>query len=140
MFLVQTIYYSAVNASLTAKDIEQILQSSRKNNAAKQLSGILAFNGQYFLQALEGLRSEVCETLSVIAKDPRHTAIYITSHREIAERDFSGWDMAYVGQSKFNRELMLHFSGHSDFVPSMLSGASSLALLKSLATHAEDIK
>ncbi len=137
MYLVQTIYYSEVSSNLTSHDIEHILQASRRNNVKNNLTGILAFNGQYFLQALEGLRTEVCKTLDVITQDPRHSTLFFTLHREIAERDFAGWDMAYVGQTKFNRERLLRFSGRSDFVPEALSGASSLALLKSLAAGAE---
>lgn len=137
MFLIQTIYFSEISTDITAKDIEKILTSSRKNNAKNNITGLLAFNGKYFLQALEGLRSNVSNCMEMISKDPRHKSLCVMSHREIAERDFSGWDMAYVSQTKFSRELILRYSGNGDFIPNGISAASSLALLKALKALAE---
>ncbi len=137
MFLVQTIYCSKVNTTINHKDIEQILASSSKHNTKRHITGMLAFNGEYFLQALEGSRANVSACLEVIYKDQRHQALCIIQHREIAERDFSAWGMAYAGQSNLSRELLLRYSDNPEFVPSNLSGASALALLKALRTPTE---
>ena len=137
MFLIQSIYYSEVSADFNSKDIEKILASSRKYNVTNNITGLLAFNGKYFLQALEGLRSDVSQCMERISKDPRHKNLCAVYHKEIAERDFSDWNMAYVGQSKFNRELILRYSGRDEFIPSGISAASSLALLKALRASAE---
>ena len=137
MFLIQAIYFSKLNSNINHKDIEQILECSRRNNAKKNITGILAFNGEYFLQALEGSRANVNAVLERIYKDQRHEEICIVHHNEITERDFSDWDMAYAGQDKLRRELILRYSGSSEFIPSCLSGASSLALLKALKMSTE---
>ena len=137
MFLIQIIYSSEVSSDIGPKDIEQILTASRKNNAQKHISGLLAFDGRYFLQALEGLRSEVNQWLETISRDPRHKDLCIMHYREITERDFCDWNMAYVGQSKFNKALIMRFSGNSEFKPKFISGASALALLKALKSEVE---
>lgn len=137
MFLIQTVYYSEVTSPIGPQDIEKILASSRKNNARKNITGILAFNGKFFLQALEGLRTDVAICMETISKDPRHKTLCVMHHTEISERDFSGWDMAYVGQTKFNKELILRYSGNSEFTPSSISGVSALALLKALKASVE---
>lgn len=87
----QLVYIStAVNAPIMA----EILDSSRRNNAANDVTGLLYADGVRFLQALEGPAIDVEATYERIAGDPRHRALVILSRREVATREFGSWAMA----------------------------------------------
>lgn len=48
-----------------------------------------------FLQILEGERRLVEATFARISPDPRHFGVYRLMTRDIENRDFGAWDMAY---------------------------------------------
>ena len=58
MVLVRLLYCSTVNG-IGDKEIEAILDKSRANNALDNITGALIYDGQHFLQILEGGRQNV---------------------------------------------------------------------------------
>jgi len=85
------------------KEIEAILEASRRRNRTLGLTGALTFNEDHFAQVLEGRRREVGEIFARIAGDPRHRNILVIEEGWIVKRDFAQWAMAYVadeGSSK----------------------------------------
>ena len=75
--------------------LDGILAASRRNNAKAGVTGLLLSGGRRFLQVLEGPESQVAATFARIAADPRHFAIVELSRREIKDRQFGNWAMAY---------------------------------------------
>jgi hypothetical protein len=73
---------------LTEADIEAILHSSHCNNTNNYITGLLCFNKQYFIQCLEGARTEVSRTYQRISHDRRHKNIQLLHLEEISARDF----------------------------------------------------
>lgn len=59
MFLVRLVYASQISDHFSADDIESILKKARKNNKKLNVTGLLCFNRKYFLQCLEGSRTNV---------------------------------------------------------------------------------
>ena len=57
--LVRLTYASRASHSVSAELIREILDSSRRNNPANGLTGILCCNADTFLQALEGPRAAI---------------------------------------------------------------------------------
>jgi hypothetical protein len=99
MFLVRLIYASTVNDHLTPADYQSILASSIKNNSEADITGMLACDGRYFLQCLEGSRTAVNRTYSRILNDSRHSNVLLLSYGEISARHFCDWAMGYVALS-----------------------------------------
>ncbi|KOR29925.1 hypothetical protein TI03_00965 [Achromatium sp. WMS1] len=137
MYLTRIIYYSQL-ASDVSKDfiidesiIAEILQASRNNNSKNNITGMLLYSGNYFLQCLEGARSDVNETYNRILRDSRHNNAILLWYGEIAQRDFGIWDMGYVGGAEA-REIIKTYSVGNDFNPHYMSGQSALNLLKAL--------
>jgi hypothetical protein len=73
---------------------DEILRTSRRNNARDGLTGLLYSDGKRFLQALEGPVEKVEAAYSRIKADPRHRAPVILSQRNVASREFGPWEMA----------------------------------------------
>ncbi|KOR32483.1 hypothetical protein TI05_06985 [Achromatium sp. WMS3] len=137
MYLTRIIYCSEL-ASEANKDfiinediISNILAVSRRNNAINNISGMLLYSGNYFLQCLEGSRLDVNKTYNRILLDPRHNNAILLEYGEIIQRDFSAWNMGYAGGIDI-KEIIQAYSVGSDFSPYYMSGKSALNLLKAL--------
>ena len=89
------LYISTARSLLAAEELEEILRTSRKNNARVGVTGLLVVGGRRFLQALEGERALVQETYERIRLDPRHFAFVTLSDQEISQREFANWFMGY---------------------------------------------
>ncbi len=79
-----------------ALDIDQIIKTSRRNNARVGVTGFLMFDGEYFAQALEGTRSAVTHTYNRIAGDLRHVNMHLISCLDVNERLFPDWSMGLL--------------------------------------------
>ncbi len=91
----QIIYISAATGSADALSSASILAVSRRNNVASGVTGVLYFDGTYFIQALEGITARVRDTFARIERDARHGRIIMLSDRPILQREFGDWAMAY---------------------------------------------
>jgi len=76
--------------------IEDILAAARSRNAALGVTGVLYFDGAYFLQVLEGPQASVAAVFASILADPRHTDLRVVERSPIVTRSFADWDMAWV--------------------------------------------
>ena len=74
--------------------ISEILGVSRRNNVRDRLTGALAVNDGWFLQAIEGSPHAVDSLMRRLEADPRHTDLEILSRRPVTGRLFADWSMA----------------------------------------------
>jgi hypothetical protein len=93
--MLQLVYISTSREPLTDALLDSILATSRRNNDRTGVSGLLVAGGRRFLQALEGPAAAVLATYARIAADPRHFAVVQLSCKEVAERQFGAWSMAF---------------------------------------------
>lgn len=89
------IYVSTASDALAADDIENIIATAQRNNAARDITGILLFNGLNFLQVLEGPRKEIEQLFMHINMDQRHVSVVTVLQEEMKERIFRTWAMAH---------------------------------------------
>lgn len=97
--LCRLVYESTVRLPFGAEGeqgIQEILTAARSRNAALGVTGVLYFDGSYFLQVLEGPQGAIAEVFASILADPRHTDLRVVERGPIATRSFAGWDMAWV--------------------------------------------
>ena len=135
MFLVNLIYASRTNPGFNPQDIEGILRSSLRNNERAGVTGILAFNSDYFLQCLEGSRSAVNDAYHRILHDRRHHDPVILTYHEVSHRHFPQWSMGYMGEFCQHRDILLKYAGSMDFQPYEMSGESASCMLLELASR-----
>ena len=94
------IYISTAVNLLTDEELKEILISSRKNNSAKNISGLLLYADGVFLQLLEGEKIDVEQTYKKIENDLRHKKITILVKGEHDNRAFPDWSMGYSVANK----------------------------------------
>ncbi|NRF15159.1 BLUF domain-containing protein [Vibrio coralliilyticus] len=132
MFLVRLVYTSTITKGITDSDIQNILDVARKNNSLVDVTGLLLFNRNYFLQCLEGSRAQVNKIYHQILNDPRHENILLLDYSEVAEREFSDWSMGYIPEMNATMPVNLKYSTSSKFDPYNMSGHSAHKLLLNL--------
>ena len=87
-------YLSSAAETPTGQVLDDILSVSRRNNAARGVTGMLCHYDGSFLQFLEGEAADVEAVFSVIAADPRHRGLVRLYARSIQSRLFPHWSMA----------------------------------------------
>jgi hypothetical protein len=91
----QLTYYSTARSGISNEDIEEILTTARKHNAANDITGCLLFHNGEFLQILEGAKLAILSLFEKIKVDPRHETILKLSENNAKKRSFGQWTMAY---------------------------------------------
>lgn len=90
-------YISNFSRPLTFEDIEQIGETSVRNNKRDGLSGALFTFRNVFYQILEGEASKVDECYERISKDDRHKDIFMLNiEKNISSRKYEEWSMKTV--------------------------------------------
>jgi hypothetical protein len=133
MPLSRLIYASRAVEALKPDDVEQILRTSRTNNARVGVTGALMFGAREFLQCLEGSREAVNQTYARILRDPRHADVVILDYREVGTRWFPTWGMHHVPPLWSSRQMLLRYHERETFAPTRMSAESATALLGDLA-------
>lgn len=90
------VYLSATRGTLDAGALDAILATSRRNNAADGISGLLLIHEGNVMQVLEGPEDAVQRCFGRIARDPRHRSTIVLSEGPASERLFADWSMGYV--------------------------------------------
>jgi len=71
-----------------------ILESSRRNNPERGITGVLVSHGGWFMQVLEGPVLQVNNLMAKIRSDSRNGEFLLLRANAIVERDFGEWAMA----------------------------------------------
>lgn len=91
------VYCSRAVPGLTDHDMEAIISTARRYNAAHGITGLLVFGSGIFFQWLEGPQASVVALMERIHRDARHTTVVeLSVNEEVRERVFPTWDMELV--------------------------------------------
>lgn len=93
--MLSVVYVSVADPALSTADIEALVGQAQANNARDELTGALIYNGQNFMQLLEGASDKVEARLGAIRADPRHHGMIEIRRRTVDAREFAGWSMLY---------------------------------------------
>lgn len=138
MRLVRLLYYSRASREMSLADLKDILSTARSNNDEIDVCGMLCYDQQYFLQALEGERDAVNELYLDIADDARHDEIVIVSYNEIDKCIFPHWQMGYSGSST-EFEGLLKELDQITFNPSVMSVEQVFNFLKAMSMNQSEV-
>jgi hypothetical protein len=89
------LYISTCRSPLSPSELDVLLEKARKENASREVTGLLVVGGRRFLQILEGPVSCVDATFERIARDPRHFALVKLHDKPVADRSFGAWAMGF---------------------------------------------
>jgi hypothetical protein len=93
--MLQLIYISRAAKGVSNEDVKAILETSIAWNGAHDVTGLLVFDGRWFMQALEGPAEHVTALYHRIEQDWRNSDVRIVSQHPIDERAFGSWAMAW---------------------------------------------
>ena len=91
--LFQLVYTSKRKPDCSDSEIDKILASCKKNNPAKNITGVLLYTDDMFVQYLEGGRQEILDLYDAIKEDSRHERSVMISYGPLEERTFPNWYM-----------------------------------------------
>lgn len=135
MNLVRLVYYSERNPSLNL-ELRDLIQTCHRNNARLGLTGLLHYNGDHFIQVLEGGRAEVSSLYHRIARDPRHVNIILLSAGDVRERFFPTWSMGlHEGMDDKTRDIFRRYFATETINPEAVNVDSLLDALQDLAVE-----
>ena len=121
--LYRMIYTSARQESCGPEDIEEILNKSRKNNPELDLTGMLIYTEDRFLQVLEGPLGNIMTLYNKINQDKRHAGSRIRYCEPSEDRFFGNWHMAGKDVSKSTLNTHTEFNDNEKLlVKNMMDG------------------
>ena len=92
--LSQLVYVSKRSSQCSEKDIESILEASVENNKKANITGVLLYSKDKFLQCIEGEFKQISSLYEKIKKDKRHYDAVMIALNPTKERNFPSWQMA----------------------------------------------
>ncbi|MBN2309279.1 MAG: BLUF domain-containing protein [Candidatus Hydrogenedentes bacterium] len=132
---VRLIYVSRMTEECDMRAIQDILAVSRKNNQARRISGVLCYDPAFFLQCLEGPRTDVNDLYRSIQQDPRHRDVTLLEYCDIEERLFSSWAMGFVLAGNVDRGILAKYTGGGKFSPYALTAQQARDFLVEIAAQ-----
>jgi hypothetical protein len=100
MDLVHLSYCSYAQSPVALPDLDLILSASQRNNRRDDITGLLTFSGEVFVQFLEGPQEAISRLMDRLQLDQRHKNIIILSEGSDHERIFPDWDMELVSREE----------------------------------------
>ena len=89
--MIRLLYISNAAPTISGQQLQDILASARRNNPAKNITGVLVHGGGLFMQVLEGPEKEVLRQYVKILDDPRHSDARIIHVSPANNRLFDKW-------------------------------------------------
>jgi hypothetical protein len=103
----QILYRSRATFPPSEAQLHELLEQSRRHNAAAGITGLLLYSDGRYVQVLEGPRDKVRALYARIREDPRHSHLVTVSEGPGPTRWFTQWSMGlgHVANSAAARAL-----------------------------------
>ena len=88
-------YISTKRTGLLKSEINSIIETSKKSNEAKGISGILIEYKNHFIQHIEGDAVVIYELFEKIKLDSRHENVHLFQYSPLKNRLFENWNMVH---------------------------------------------
>ncbi|GAB3242235.1 hypothetical protein GCM10027346_38290 [Hymenobacter seoulensis] len=128
--MIHIVYLSRAVHPLSDQDLQELLAQCRRDNEARNVTGILFYSHGNIAQLIEG-EPDVLEPLfATIARDGRHSHVRKLVDKPIQARSFPDWSMAFhpLESSGFASLAGFLEPGHLGGAPESLSTADALLL------------
>lgn len=99
------IYRSFSETPLSERQLQLILEKSQANNSLNEITGLLLYRNNTFIQLLEGPEKQVLSCMQRIRKDTRHYGSSVIFLATSEERLFPNWSMSHIPQKKIIKPL-----------------------------------
>ena len=92
------VYVSTAN-DLSEDDLAELLAEATAHNARDNVTGFLLYNGNNFLQLIEGEADRIGQLMARIEVDERHSGVVRLIDEEAADRCAPGWAMQQIAMN-----------------------------------------
>ena len=93
--MIQLIYISTAANSPSESELVELLEQARAGNLRNNITGMLLYSNNTYLQVLEGEAQDVLGLYGAIRKDPRNEGHVLLRESEIPVRSFPDWSMGF---------------------------------------------
>jgi uncharacterized membrane protein (DUF373 family) len=94
--LIRLSYISQAAREFSDEELNALLAKCRANNGTLDITGVLYYGNDMFLQVLEGPEPAVNQLFRRIRKDPRHHHVHLIEKIPIEQRQFGEFNMAFA--------------------------------------------
>lgn len=112
--MISLTYLSTATDPYDDSALSELLSTSRTNNHAADLTGMLLYAGGHFIQTLEGPEDVVDATFARIERDPKHRDVFIALREEVPSRTFPDWSMGFESLSPEEATALPGFNDYLD--------------------------
>ncbi len=112
--MIQVSYVSRTSQPMSSEELLELLLECRKNNRAKNVTGMLLYGNGTFLQAIEGEEETIDGLLEVIKSDPRHERFQLLHRKPIERREYADWSMGF---DRVDGDSAKDIEGLANFAP-----------------------
>ncbi|MCQ8896787.1 BLUF domain-containing protein [Limnobacter humi] len=110
--MIRLLYFSQAKPHANSALLDDILRTSRKNNATLDITGVLVHGGGMFMQVLEGPEAVVLRLYVKILDDKRHTDSRVIHITPTSTRLFPNWTMGVIEAEPLSFEEVAHLRAH----------------------------
>ena len=116
--MIRLVYASSAAREMSEDDLLFLLEKSRSRNKRQNVTGMLLYIGESFIQVLEGEEKDVSEIYEDIRKDDRNIGIIVMVKEPISERAFPDWSMGFEQLSEKDIDDL---DGYTNFLDSEMT-------------------
>ncbi|MDB5889355.1 MAG: Sensors of blue-light using [Polaromonas sp.] len=110
--LFEVLYVSQLSPHVALHAVGDIARQCRVFNKAKNITGILIFDGSRFCEQLEGNEADVLQLMQTIRQDPRHTGVHVLHQGALDKRRFCRFSMGYTMVDEQALDALSVLTGH----------------------------
>lgn len=96
MELSHCLYLSRFSGTIGDTGLRDLLTQARENNRARAITGALLFDGERFIQLVEGATGVIHELAQRLREDPRHHDFTVLGEGPVVARRHRRWTAGYV--------------------------------------------
>ena len=115
--------------------VHEIAHASAKRNASSNLTGVLLFVEDHFIQVLEGEDQAIEETFEKICCDLRHTNVRLVDLHSVNERMFPEWGMKVLSETQDTSVALRDDLAHIHFLVGVNARAAVEQMRKYLDSY-----
>jgi hypothetical protein len=112
----QLAFASRARLGLRASETSDLITTSRSNNARDDITGVLLYTGESFLQVVEGQDAEVSDLWRRLLVDDRHYGVVSLFDRAEHDRWFRDWRAGYLSEQQIT-PLLIRWRGLAPSLP-----------------------
>ncbi|HEX5710126.1 MAG TPA: BLUF domain-containing protein [Sulfuricurvum sp.] len=127
------VYTSVPTADTTFATANDILNTAAKANKLESITGMLIFNGKFFMQCIEGPDDAIERLMAKIINDTRHRDIVIIGEERADERFFPQWNMGYLNREKQILDILYTHTASTLLDPATLNMQQATSILVDLS-------